>query len=139
MSTDLNSPTPPLRWAILEHTFPYLHWDFLLERSDHTAAHTWRLLRHPCCGEPIAAEPIPDHRLVYFEYEGEVSGGRGHVRRLEAGQWHSTAKPPKEPAPSRLADAGEVVLQAEFTAGRLFQHGRLLRFREQRFFWEFSH
>ena len=33
----------------------------------------------------ISAERIADHRRVYLTYEGEISGGRGQVRRIDAG------------------------------------------------------
>jgi hypothetical protein len=45
-------------------------------------------------GVEIAARELAPHRPVYLEYEGPVSGGRGVVRRLDAGtfvvkQWSS--------------------------------------------------
>ena len=33
----------------------------------------------------VPAERLADHRLAYLDYEGPVSGDRGHVRRLDAG------------------------------------------------------
>lgn len=71
------------RFVILEHNHPFLHWDFLVEGPE--LATTWRLMREPCVGEPILAEPIADHRLMYLDYEGPVSGDRGHVERVLAG------------------------------------------------------
>lgn len=73
----------PRRFVILEHDHPFLHWDLLLE--EHSSARTWRLLRKPCVGETIAAERIPDHRLMYLDYEGPVSGERGDVKRFLSG------------------------------------------------------
>lgn len=73
------------RFVILEHDYPFLHWDLLLEEE--CSARTWRLLRKPCLGEPIAAEPLPDHRLMYLDYEGVVSGDRGSVKRVIAGTY----------------------------------------------------
>ncbi|MFO1002516.1 MAG: DNA polymerase ligase N-terminal domain-containing protein [Planctomycetaceae bacterium] len=75
----------PRRFVILEHDHPFLHWDLLLEEE--CSARTWRLLRKPCLGEPIAAEPLPDHRLMYLDYEGVVSGDRGSVKRILAGTY----------------------------------------------------
>jgi hypothetical protein len=75
----------PGRFVILEHDHPFLHWDLLLE--DECSARTWRLLRRPCLGEPIAAEPLPDHRLMYLDYEGVVSGDRGSVKRIIVGTY----------------------------------------------------
>ncbi len=73
------------RFVILEHDHPFLHWDLLLEEE--CSARTWRLLRKPCLGESIAAEPLPDHRLMYLDYEGVVSGDRGSVKRFLAGTY----------------------------------------------------
>jgi len=73
------------RFVILKHDHPFLHWDLLLERESH--AQTWRLLRKPCLSEPIAAEPLPAHRLMYLDYEGPVSGNRGHVEQMLTGTY----------------------------------------------------
>ena len=35
-----------------------------------------------------SCEPLPEHRLAYLEYEGEVSQGRGCVTRELAGLYH---------------------------------------------------
>ncbi len=75
----------PRRFVILEHDHPFLHWDLLLEEE--YSARTWRLLRKPCLGEPIAAERLPDHRLIYLGYEGVVSGDRGSVKRFLSGTY----------------------------------------------------
>ncbi len=138
MPASCGSSEMPPRWALLEHNFPWLHWDLLLERSDGTAAHTWRLLRQPCNGEPIAAEPLPDHRLVYFDYEGEVSGGRGRVKRLERGLCRAAAEGIQGVASGKFALPCSVLLRLEFPGGHLFQWGELLQFPEQRFFWHFG-
>lgn len=71
------------RFAILIHDHPVLHWDFLLEQGDVLRA--WRLLREPDTAGAIPAEPLPDHRRIYLDYEGPVSGNRGTVRQWDAG------------------------------------------------------
>lgn len=73
------------RYAILEHDHPALHWDLLLEHG--SACRTWRLTAPPGDGDAIRAEPLPDHRLAYLDYEGPVSGGRGAVSRWDAGRF----------------------------------------------------
>lgn len=73
------------RFVILRHDHPYLHWDFLVEREQHDALQSWRLLREPICDEWIRAEALPDHRIAYLAYEGPVSGGRGYVRQVNSG------------------------------------------------------
>ncbi|MFQ5731082.1 MAG: DNA polymerase ligase N-terminal domain-containing protein [Planctomycetaceae bacterium] len=73
------------RFVVLEHDHPFLHWDFLLEAGK--TLRTWRLHARPDAGGVIAAEPLPDHRPVYLDYEGPVSGGRGEVKRWDAGEF----------------------------------------------------
>jgi len=71
------------RFVILEHTQQSTHWDFMLESNG--VLLTWRLEQPPMAGEETAAERTFDHRLMYLDYEGPVSGGRGHVRRWDSG------------------------------------------------------
>jgi hypothetical protein len=71
------------RFVVLDHDFPVRHWDFLLEAGGVLRA--WRLLAEPGVGRAVPAEPLPDHRIVYLDYEGPVSGGRGTVVRWDAG------------------------------------------------------
>lgn len=88
------------RFVILEHDHPFLHWDLMLEAGD--ALRTWRLLQEPKIpgisenlGDlEIEAEALPDHRLAYLDYEGPVSGGRGVVKRRDAGEftWGETTE-----------------------------------------------
>ena len=51
------------------------------------ALRTWALAEEPAIGKRVRAEPLPDHRLAYLDYEGEISGGRGSVRRVEWGEF----------------------------------------------------
>jgi hypothetical protein len=63
------------------------HWDFLIEMPDQERLAAWRLAENPVGrADAIAAERLADHRRVYLEYEGEISGGRGRVRRLDRGE-----------------------------------------------------
>lgn len=71
------------RFVILEHDWPATHWDFLLEAGP--ALRAWRLLAEPGRGRVVAAEANADHRVLYLDYEGPVSGHRGTVRRWDAG------------------------------------------------------
>lgn len=80
-------------FTILLHDHPWWHWDFLLEDGDHALC--WRLLRNPCCGEPIAAESLEPHRLVYLDYEGPVSKDRGVVERVDCGTYRVVASAPE--------------------------------------------
>ena len=72
------------RFTILEHNHPFLHWDLLIQQGDVLA--TWRLLQRPGKGTWIPAEKLPDHRLLYLDYEGPVSNHRGTVSRFSTGQ-----------------------------------------------------
>lgn len=73
------------RFAILKHDHPFVHWDLLLE--DGESCQTWRLMLEPAAGIAVPAERIADHRLVYLDYEGPVSGDRGSVTRFDAGHF----------------------------------------------------
>jgi hypothetical protein len=72
-----------LRYVILEHDWPQKHWDFMLEVGD--VLQTWRLRTAPVANMDISAEKTFDHRLMYLDYEGPVSGHRGSVARWDAG------------------------------------------------------
>src|SRR5262249_53933241 len=72
-----------MRFVILEHDHPFLHWDLMLEAGG--GLQTWRLAGTPEPGKSIAATALGDHRLMYLDYEGPVSGDRGTVKRWDAG------------------------------------------------------
>ena len=95
------------RFVVLEHDWPTLHWDFLLEAGPVLRA--WRLLAEPAAGKDVPAEPNADHRVLYLDYEGPVSGDRGTVRRWDAGTFELVAD-----APGRV----EVKLLGAKLAGR---------------------
>jgi hypothetical protein len=71
------------RFVILQHNWPTLHWDFLLEAG--SVLRAWRLLAEPTAGGAVPAEANADHRLFYLDYEGPVSGDRGNVSRWDTG------------------------------------------------------
>src|SRR5438105_2884446 len=70
------------RFVILEHDHPSLHWDLMLEVAE--VLQTWRLSAPPGEG-PVSAERSFDHRLIYLDHEGPISGGRGRVSRWDHG------------------------------------------------------
>jgi hypothetical protein len=84
------------RYVILEHDHPMLHWDFLLEAG--LVLRTWRLEEPPHPDHPVRAEASFDHRLLYLDYEGPISGGRGHVRRWDQGTFEWLADRQEEVA-----------------------------------------
>ena len=103
-------------FVILEHDWPAPHWDFLLEAGPVLRA--WRLLAEPVAGRDVPAEPNADHRVLYLDYEGPVSGGRGTVRRRDAGTFVWVAD-----APGRV----EVELRGAKLAGRCVIEASVLR------------
>lgn len=76
---------PVPRFVILEHDWPERHWDLLLEEGSVLKA--WRLAEQPSPGSRCRAEPNFDHRLLYLDYEGPLSGDRGSVQRWDAGEY----------------------------------------------------
>lgn len=89
----LASPEAPLPTVQLRHELPDGSWhiDWMLARDPQGTAPllTWRLARpldalEP--GESVDAEHIGDHRPDYLDYEGPVSGDRGHVTRIARGR-----------------------------------------------------
>jgi hypothetical protein len=73
------------RYVILEHDYPQLHWDLMLEAGE--VLRTWRLAAPPRAGESVRAEPSFDHRRLYLDYEGPVSGDRGTVKAWDCGTY----------------------------------------------------
>lgn len=71
------------RYVILEHDWPVPHWDVLLEAG--AVLRAWRVAVEPRCGAALPAERNFDHRLMYLEYEGPISGNRGSVTRWDVG------------------------------------------------------
>jgi hypothetical protein len=80
------------RFVVLEHDWPTPHWDLLLEAGP--VLRGWRLLAEPGAGRAVPAEPSANHRLLYLDYEGPVSGGRGAVRRWDAGTFEWAGEEP---------------------------------------------
>jgi hypothetical protein len=71
------------RFAILAHDYPAPHWDLFLEAGP--VLRSWRLPSPLTADAPVPAESVADHRLLYLDYEGPVSGGRGAVGRIDGG------------------------------------------------------
>lgn len=76
----------PNRFVILHHrTTEGEHWDLMLEKED--VLLTWQLMQDPLVlgNWPVPARRIGDHRKLYLDYEGLLTGDRGEVRRVEEG------------------------------------------------------
>ncbi len=61
------------------------HWDLMIESG--SMLWTWRLERLPHDNDQVLAEAIADHRPVYLEFEGTLSDRRGHIQRIDAGEF----------------------------------------------------
>ena len=86
------------RFILLEHTGAPddpvgRHYDLLLEAGE--ACRTWRLAELPSAGGPaVVAVEIAPHRLAWLDHlAGEVSGGRGHARRVDGGTYEPALEP----------------------------------------------
>lgn len=75
------------RMVLLRHTLAdgSDHFDWMLECASGSLA-TWRVTERPDEVRRLRGERLADHRAVYLEHEGAVSGGRGVVRRVAAGE-----------------------------------------------------
>lgn len=82
-----------MAFVILEHELPQshpragVHFDLMLEHDGRLL--TWALDEAPRVGEEGSGLPcqrLPDHRVMYLDYEGPVSGDRGEVRRWDRGE-----------------------------------------------------
>jgi len=57
----------------------------MLEEGD--VLKTWALEEEPRLGCQMGAVLLSDHRKAYLDYEGPVSGNRGHVARWDHGTY----------------------------------------------------
>lgn len=78
------------RFVVLLHETPPgyprgTHFDLMLEHAG--LLRTWALEKLPAAGESVVAERLPDHRLAYLDFEGDVAGNRGQVSRVDAGDF----------------------------------------------------
>jgi hypothetical protein len=80
------SAQPPLlRYAVLWHDdVDEPHFDFLVETRPGSDLATWRVPHWPVTGRAEATR-LRDHRRIYLDYTGELSGQRGRVQRIDGG------------------------------------------------------
>ncbi len=74
------------RFVLLEHHWNGIHWDFMLEVGENLW--TWAIDAPVVAGRDLPARRLGEHRLLYLDYEGPVSGDRGNVRRVDSGIYH---------------------------------------------------
>lgn len=75
-----------LRYAVLHHTgVDAPHYDLLFETAAGSPLRTYRVDRWPMETGAVLVERLADHRRIYLDYEGPISGNRGSVRRVAQG------------------------------------------------------
>jgi len=87
------------------------HFDFMLETQEGEALSTWRWDQIPNTTAEFIGLQLAPHRLEYLDYEGEISGGRGHVSQQVTGIYRE--------AISCGDSEWEIQLEAEELAGTL--------------------
>lgn len=82
----LDPSPPPLRTVLLRHALPDGGWhhDWLIQSPDAQQLRSFRVSVDPLAPGAATFDAIatPDHRPVYLDYEGPISGGRGEVTRV---------------------------------------------------------
>ncbi len=73
------------RFVVLEHDWDGVHWDLMLERGGVLC--TWAVDAPIVAGVELPARALDDHRRLYLEYEGPISGARGTVKRVAQGRY----------------------------------------------------
>ncbi|MCY2976121.1 MAG: hypothetical protein NTW52_15810 [Planctomycetota bacterium] len=61
------------------------HFDLMLEKNGRLA--TFELFQLPIPGERFPVRRLAEHRIDYLDYEGPISGDRGHVTQWTAGHY----------------------------------------------------
>ncbi|MBL8746616.1 MAG: hypothetical protein JNK58_09710 [Phycisphaerae bacterium] len=94
------------------------HFDWLIDPNglgspDDRNLITFRLAGRPDEPRtPIEGVRLPDHRRMYLDHEGTLSGGRGSLSRIA--EW---------PCEVLLDRTGELWLKIEFSSGPTLLHG----------------
>lgn len=75
-------------FVVLQHEIPAAdqasHWDLMIEADG--ALVTWRLPHDWSSAAAQVVERIPDHRLEFLEWEGELTNNRGSVAQVDRGE-----------------------------------------------------
>jgi hypothetical protein len=110
----------PFRFVILHHTgIESPHFDFMFEMEPDALLTTFRCPFWPPVPGEIWEE-LPEHRRAYLDYEGPVSGDRGHVRRIDAGTINHVVLATDPPT---LGFAMDGIEQLEVSIGHLLEPG----------------
>jgi len=71
------------------------HWDLMLEKDG--TLRTWKIYQEPEADQQLPAKLLPDHRIAYLQYEGPISGDRGHVSQWDQGTFKGAVPADNEP------------------------------------------
>lgn len=87
--------TDAQRFALLRHEMPEntgreSHFDLMLESEGELL--TWAIDKIPSGSVVAKATQLANHRIDYLHYEGDISGNRGSVRRLDHGTYRMIAR-----------------------------------------------
>lgn len=127
LQPDATTPAPPaVRFVTLEHlTGQESHFDLMIDAGVTLA--TWQFVRPPdeTPREGQRCRRLPDHRRIYLDYEGPISGDRGTVRRRDWGT-------------CRTYQADDSTWEVEFAGERLRGRCRLQRTAEAAGAWWFG-
>ncbi len=78
-----------LRFVVQCHNLPDgdQHWDLMLEGP--RGLYTWSMPAplDEAQALPMTVQQLADHRPMYLDYEGEISGGRGRVDIHDSGEY----------------------------------------------------
>lgn len=108
------------RFVLLEHCWNGVHWDLMLEHGE--VLRTWAIDAPLVANRDLPARSLPDHRRAYLEFEGEVSGNRGTVRRIDEGAY--TAKVWEDNQVRIRLEGAQLVGEAELRQVGLGSDGR---------------
>jgi hypothetical protein len=82
---DVAAAESSLQYVVLRHEgIPEPHFDLMMELKPEALLTTWRSDVWPLENK-TRLTPLKEHRREYLSYEGELTGSRGHVRRVESG------------------------------------------------------
>ncbi|MCS7032404.1 MAG: hypothetical protein NZ561_00235 [Phycisphaerae bacterium] len=107
-----------MRFVVLRHSgWGLTHYDILLEPQEAAPS----LISFHAGAWPIRTcqplQRVQDHRREYLTLEGPISGGRGQVRRVAAGECLAHPGPQGEPEAFTLKDsAGAHAVRIERTS-----------------------
>ncbi len=97
-----------LRFVVLHHTgVAENHFDFLFEADPGAMLSSFRTPRWPPTPGDLWEE-ADEHRRIYLDYQGLISGDRGSVARVDAGTitWHPLGQDPPAMSMALSREAG---------------------------------